>query len=433
MILQNCSFVQKELRLAATGFPPKYYKMLGPSPKKGLLKLLLNSRRILDLWGTIPYRWQNQSRKFIVKPSKALKRLRWCWYMVILYTLFTGIQIYCILERLTVPLFIQCMFYFIFDCIGVFTIHDQMKYSKETVSLLNGMMTFETRRCRCSASSHKLIQPNLDVQKRMCVIIAKLLTYCATMLTITGQISFIRQPCIPIQPGFFLVNQCNKPSSKLIPSNSILRQLSLSFLSENFVVLTLSTFAFASRTCMLNAIMTQMAIGIIIKPLCIYSYIKATVELYQKKNTSLGYVIYKEIEVIVKYYNNVYKRGTIGSLLYIIIMGTISMYACVNLGKVFSLEKRLIYSYTAMCMFFCGIQMYGLLGAIYEESSNLVKLFQKGRILDKTNSRKYNNRMIRSYAPFKIHLGDVNFVDMSTPLVSQDFIIQRTVDLSLLT
>lgn len=406
--------------------------MLGSSRNKHtLLKVLLECRRVLDLWGTVPYNWDSKRQSFRTKGLRASGFLRWKWNMIILYTVTTGLQIHLIKDILTIPLFIQCMFYLIFDCIGVFTIRDQWRYAKDTVALLNGMISFE------KINQHQISPPHLGMQRTLCLLIARLLAYCATLLTVTGQVSFIKQPCIPIQPGFFFVDRCKRVGApNLIPQGSALKDISL-FLPDPIIIWALALFAFFSRTCMLNSIMAQMSLGIILYALCLLSYVKALLVCDAEK----GLKLFQQVQLLVKNYNHVSRRGTVSSLLYVIIMGTISMYACVILGKFFSVEKRLIYSYTALCMFFFGLQMYGLLGTINEKSKELLEKYRKdsdkGSVCVVVANRKrtiaYRKKLLGSFQPLKIYLGDVNFVDICTPLLLQDFIIQRTVDLSLLT
>ncbi len=76
--------------------------------------------------------------------------------------------------------------------------------------------------------------------------------------------------------------------------------------------------------------------------------------------------------------------------------------------------------------------MLGIMADIDQQSVALIWNLSNvnSKLSCKVKLRKY---WIRSLAPVKVYLGDVNFVEKGTPIVTLDFVVQRTVDLTLTT
>lgn len=243
-----------------------------------------------------------------------------------------------------------------------------------------------------------------------------------------GQVSVARNPCIIIQPGFFLINKCNSDSiqSPLIPPSSPLNGNLVPFLPPKLIMFLIGLTTLSCRAFMLNSFLCQMCIGII-KPYCLHSYLLL---ITQKSVQFLnGLVLYKQFQLMIHFFNIVYKRSVACMLFFIVVEATLSMYACVSLGAFLPTERRIIFGYTACNMFFCVTIVYGTLAAIHENSVQFLELFKN---LHVSQLRKHVYRkFFRSYAPVRIALGD-GFVETSTPLECQHLIIEQTVNLTLL-
>ncbi len=107
------------------------------------------------------------------------------------------------------------------------------------------------------------------------------------------------------------------------------------------------------------------------------------------------------------------------------------MYACISLGRFLPPERRIIFGYTALNMFVCVTIVFGTLAGISEESYKFLEEFKR-KFSRQFIGDKRKRKLIRSYFPLRISVGEANFVETSTPLVCQQMIIEQTVNLALL-
>ncbi|CAL8103793.1 unnamed protein product [Orchesella dallaii] len=94
-------------------------------------------------------------------------------------------------------------------------------------------------------------------------------TFCLPFLS---TLSLLRKPCVPIQPGFFLVKKCNTLDDPMIPEDSFIQYLVIplpSILPTLFLAIT----SFILRMCMITAFSTQMCMVAPIKAYCFHSYL----------------------------------------------------------------------------------------------------------------------------------------------------------------
>jgi len=138
----------------------------------------------------------------------------------------------------------------------------------------------------------------------------------------------------------------------------------------------------------------------------------------------------RELQILVNNHNFVYKNSTVSCLLFTVLGGAISLYASLSLGNFLSTERKFIYGTMSFDVFFVMMLLFGILGSIHEASESLLHLLKDSFLF---MSKPENRRVVRSCPVLKIYLGDSNFVERVTPLHCQSFMLQRTVDLTLLT
>lgn len=268
--------------------------------------------------------------------------------------------------------------------------------------------------------------------------LVKIVTFSAFIIPLVGQLSFFKRPCIPIQPGFFLIEHCNNfnVNPQFIPETSLIYGHSLP-VPPLLTVSVLAVYTFFSRAYMLNSFVAQMSIGLVIKPYCLHSYILLVKQISTKLSISppyqfrLGCKYYNQLQVFVKNYNNIYKRSTVCNLIFNVGETILSSYACISLAQFLPFERRLIFGCTAFDMIFCAIIIFDMLANIYEESKRILDFFHKNYEKE-LMTKSINKRLLKSFAPLKMSLGSGNFVEASTPPACQQMIIERTVDLTLL-
>lgn len=172
----------------------------------------------------------------------------------------------------------------------------------------------------------------------------------------------------------------------------------------------------------------QLGAGITLVPLCLNNYI----EQASTGRVSLddGYERYKQLQILVKLYNDIYKRSTAGMLIFIVCEAATSMFACIKLWGVIPLARYAVFAYAATAVFACALPVYGQLAEIQNESIKfLTNLKQRAR---KDARSKFASKRAASLRPLRIMLGSSNFVDADTPITCQQLIFEHTSDLMLL-
>ncbi len=185
---------------------------------------------------------------------------------------------------------------------------------------------------------------------------------------------------------------------------------------------------------MLNSL-AQMLIGLVIKPNCLHSYVTqvkqmCTESLSNANQFVLGCSYFNQLQILIKNYNQSYKNGTVCVLIFIIVEAILSLYACISLGKFLPPERRIIFGYTVNNMLCCMVIIFDVLADIYEESLQILEIFRV-KFYKQLAEKKANRRLVWSFTPLKISLGESNFVDKSTPPTCEQMIIDQTVNLAL--
>jgi len=138
----------------------------------------------------------------------------------------------------------------------------------------------------------------------------------------------------------------------------------------------------------------------------------------------------REIQILVKMFNCVYKGSIVCCLFFAVCGEILSLYAFIVVGNGLPPERRFIYGFAAFDMLLCVMLFYGLLGNIHYLSVSVLNILKSS---DAFMSRRVNRKLLRSCPTLNIYLGSANFIERITPLNCQNFVVQRYVDLSLLT
>ncbi|CAL8134418.1 unnamed protein product [Orchesella dallaii] len=307
-------------------------------PPHGILKLVTKCLRISDSCNSLPYEWNNKEGKFVLKIGKKLKFLNIKRAFVLIFAVFLLLQSILIRNNLTLPQTLQICFYNVYCTFTTYTLFSQKKYAPELVSLLNRMINFEKH-----PKVHKFFQEfaangyhqndgNIGIKLSKHSIV--FYTFTSTFLTFLSTLSFLKKPCVPIQPGFFLVKKCNTLDSPMISEGSFIQYLVIplpSILTTLFLAIT----TFTLRICMVTATKTHMCMFAPIKAYCFRSYlvyIKLIIQKSTDKSEKLVPTLLREIQLLIQSYNFVYKGSIVWTLVFAISGETLCLYAFINVG-----------------------------------------------------------------------------------------------------
>ncbi len=123
--------------------------MLG-SEKNGLLKLLLKCCKHFDIFSTIPYVRNKNTKQFVLKSTKCLNHIKLKFYMCTLYSLLYLLQLIHVSPKLSLPLLVQGFHYLVFYSVSTYSLFHLIQNSKASVGLLNGLLLFEGKNSQAS-------------------------------------------------------------------------------------------------------------------------------------------------------------------------------------------------------------------------------------------------------------------------------------------
>ncbi|CAL8072017.1 unnamed protein product [Orchesella dallaii] len=316
--------------------------------------------------------------------------------------------------------------------------------SSDVVALLNRMIKFEIHRnVKDMYKWRSGIKKEHDLRRKLCGPTLRIFTFTSISIPFLSQLSFIRNPCIPIQPGFFLIKKCNTVESPIIPGSSFIHSLALP-LPSIIPTLTLSGITFIMRMFMITACNSQICMIAPIKAYCFQSYQlytkmiiqrhflfqKATLKVNEIRTIKFICTLLREVQILVQNFNHAYMWSIVCCLLFAVSGQILSLYAFVVVGDLLPPERRFIYGFAAFDMIMCILLFYGLLGNIYELSMSALNALKSSEAF---MTRRVNSKFLKSCPALNICLGSANFIEKITPLNCQSFVVQRYVDLSLLT
>jgi len=146
-------------------------------------------------------------------------------------------------------------------------------------------------------------------------------------------------------------------------------------------------------------------------------------------------LVYRELQILNRYYNQLQQNAVIFSLLFLIMMVTITgTYTLIAFGAKLKLHDLIVF----FCMAFDGLVVIlvffsvmanvnsGAVDGIQDVKSRFIPLTADNR------GRKWVKMVWRSFRPFKVCIGSVNFVDKSTPFNLLNFCLSQIASLLLL-
>lgn len=142
--------------------------------------------------------------------------------------------------------------------------------------------------------------------------------------------------------------------------------------------------------------------------------------------------LYRELQLLLCYFNRINQDIFISTLLYFISIGNvIGMFAFITGRTEMSFMQFWIMGSAASQSYLCIIFGYGTFGKIFNDSYKLLKAFSAVKVSMKEQNKFYR-KSVKSLQPLKVMLGSVNFVDQLTPIALIDFFLGILVNLLLL-
>ncbi len=227
--------------------------------------------------------------------------------------------------------------------------------------------------------------------------------------------------------------------SQFLSESNFLKEIHIP-ISSRVIHVMLIICSVLVRLWMLHALYFDFSVYVLLQPLCFREYIEATKGLAKEhQNTKIKLqdsvttqcILYRQIQLLLKSYNQLNGRNVfVIVVVYIVSMSVVSLYIFINLAKY--LGRLFTYGYSAIVLLFLGESVLGTIADIHHKSLALIENLSKfdSEICWK---RKYRKYWIRLPAPIRVYLGEDNFVENGTPIVTLDFVVQRTVDLTLKT
>jgi len=244
-------------------------------------------------------------------------------------------------------------------------------------------------------------------------------------------VRFWLKPCEPYAPGFWILDECTKNNDKLW--NFFTLTGSIATIYWLFFCLL---FTWALTKLLANDFFVLYQFVFVIAA-CIKYYldnILVHVGNPRKELSNLEMIrVYRRLQLMMRFFNGVNQNYFIPILLFAIgVAYVIPAFAFISLKGEMSIPQFVIMGsaigQVVICLFGCGI-----FGGIYENSSEALHAFRKKNfLLESKKERKICSKFVQSFAPMKVMIGSVNFVDKLTPITLFDYFLGILVDLLLL-
>ncbi len=243
-----------------------------------------------------------------------------------------------------------------------------------------------------------------------------------------------RNPCLPIHlGGYWIVDaQCHGQIGTELRATWSFQEI-----LTKLLVLVVS---YLNWSFLLSGSYFQITVVLLLKSHCMKSYIllagQQIVNCLSEKRGSIlqACLIYREIEVMSTEYRRLYSRYmTADVLVSVIIVHTISLYACINFGIELPLSMFFMFVLAALNTGVVLIFMYTSLANVYKASKYVLEVqlkTGKDELMMRQNARF--RRFRRSCKVVKVYIGNSNYVEPLTPLTMEQFAIDQTISLMLL-
>lgn len=168
--------------------------------KRGLLVDWLKSETLSDFYFSLPFQWNKSKSNFVVKSDKKIKFHRARIICVATYLIPVICQIYVTREHSTRNVTVHSILFLTAISLGLITQHVNYKRRVGMVSLFNNLLDYERRQ-----------DSALKASKRSSILTRLLIwtqTSCGTCMPVLYHLNIIRNPCFPLNLGYWLSDQC---------------------------------------------------------------------------------------------------------------------------------------------------------------------------------------------------------------------------------
>lgn len=149
-----------------------------------------------------------------------------------------------------------------------------------------------------------------------------------------------------------------------------------------------------------------------------------------KRKTTL---LYRQLQVMAIQYRLNYSLMVGIAIPCVICMETVCLYNTLSLvsgqSANDSMVYNLLYAWTGVMLVVNVVYMFGMLADAFNVSTEVLGMLNANPNLRRS---AWFRRWLRSCQVLKIYMGGTNFLDRSTPLVIEEFVINQTVSLLLL-
>lgn len=239
-------------------------------------------------------------------------------------------------------------------------------------------------------------------------------------------LDMIINPCLPLHfAGYKIFDQCQgkfgidmKP---LWTSTEIKQKFIL-------VLLSYSNWIFMILGCSLH-----IALVILIKCYCLRAYILLLEHKIKFRFNSASFLLYSELQIFGTVYRELYSYFTAVFMWAALIMYTIGLYALIKFAFTLTFSMACMFLILAFDGFFCTFIGYSTLANVFVTSRRLlsVKIDRHLISVGSGYGLALCRRLVKSCQLIRIYVGDLNYVEESTPLIVQDFVAGQTVNLLL--
>ncbi len=265
----------------------------------------------------------------------------------------------------------------------------------------------------------------------------QVISILGTPITITSlAMRYFTQKCLPYAPGFELLQQC---ANIIERERSFLLSGPIAIVYWFFVCLLFHySFLKLSGGFFFFVIQCYM-----VESCCLRYYLRNIwtnlLNPSSNKNTLLIIQIYKQLQILVGYFNNIHQDIFAINLLNLVgLCMVIGLYAIITSWSVLTNLQFFVLSMAALRSLVGFLLCYGNFGGLLQDSVQFIALLKKPENLDKGEMRTKNNirlknKLAQSLQPLKIKIGSVNYVEKLTPIMFIDFCFGVLVNMLLLT
>ncbi|OXA61399.1 Light-independent protochlorophyllide reductase subunit B [Folsomia candida] len=142
--------------------------------------------------------------------------------------------------------------------------------------------------------------------------------------------------------------------------------------------------------------------------------------------------LYRSMQILEKIFNDFVRERVLPAILFCTpAVQVVGMYVGINLQSEIAMPGFLVFPLIGVDAAVCNILVVTMASWIYKRSQKLILLLKK-RAARIPSQKALIKRQIRSCSEMRVKFGS-NFIDRGTPLVIQNFCINQTMTLTLIT